>query len=435
MKTVSIFDMEYVNEDKSVEISQNNKEPAWYTSRRKVALENYHSLPFDKDTLFYKYTNFRKFDPQELTPNYELESRSIEPITIENLNITSQDDGKNIKINLSQDLIEKGVFFGTLKDFISLDENKAKTIIEKINPYSVGFDKLGSLAIALAENPLIFYVPKGITISKPIVKVTKLASSGVASFTDFIAYFERDTKLTLVELFLKSDNNEKSNLYNSMNTYYLEENSQIHAFTLQNWSEKTVHIYSRNVVLSNYSKMISLTHIQGSDMVRQNNLINMVGNGSEGYDLYVELGSKKQRFDVKSELKHLTKDTIGQTHARTVMMDNSESILRGLITITEKALNADSWLTSKGLTVGKAKITAIPSLAILQNEVKAAHAASVEPLNEDTMFYLQTRGVDATTAREMLVKGYFEYVLKQFKNEELTDISRSFLNTKWQEVS
>ena len=159
-----------------------------------------------------------------------------------------------------------------------------------------------------------------------MILISQLTSSGVASFTDFIAYFEKDTKLTFVELFLRNNNDEKANLYNSMNTYYLEDNSQIHTFTLQNWSEKTVHIYSRNVVLNNYSKLTSLTHIQGSDMVRQNNLINMVGNGSEGYDLYVELGSKKQRFDVKSELKHLTKDTIGQTHARTVMMDNSESI-------------------------------------------------------------------------------------------------------------
>ena len=63
--------------------------------------------------------------------------------------------------------------------------------------------------------------------------------------------------------------------------------------------------------------------------------------------------------------------------------------------------------------------------------MKAAHAASVEPLNEETIFYLETRGIETNTARELLIKGYFEQILDLFGIEVFSDISRAHLNTKW----
>ena len=138
---------------------------------------------------------------------------------------------------------------------------------------------------------------------------------------------------------------------------------------------------------------------------------------------------------MKSELHHVGRDTIGNVHARTVMMDRAESILRGLIFISETGVNTDSWLTSQGMTVGKGKVIAIPALNIDQNYVKAAHAASVEPLQEDLVFYLTTRGVSYEVARELLVKGYFEYILHQVKDEHIQQLSRKMLSQKWEEIA
>ncbi|MEK9716370.1 MAG: SufD family Fe-S cluster assembly protein, partial [Candidatus Heimdallarchaeota archaeon] len=64
-------------------------------------------------------------------------------------------------------------------------------------------------------------------------------------------------------------------------------------------------------------------------------------------------------------------------------------------------------------------------------EVAAAHAASVEPLNEELVFYLKARGVNEKEAREMLIKGYFEYVFKLFNDINSIEILRDSLNLKW----
>ena len=97
----------------------------------------------------------------------------------------------------------------------------------------------------------------------------------------------------------------------------------------------------------------------------------------------------------------------------------------------ESGYDADSWLTTAGMTVGQGKVNSIPALQIDQNEVAAAHAASVEPLNEELVFYLKARGVNEKEAREMLIKGYFEYVFKLFNDINSIEILRDSLNLKW----
>ncbi|MHA2276056.1 MAG: SufD family Fe-S cluster assembly protein, partial [Candidatus Kariarchaeaceae archaeon] len=293
--------------------------------------------------------------------------------------------------------------------------------------------KLGLLARCFASNTVVLYVPKGVVVEKPIIKEVYNSQGAYTSFNEFIGFFEQDSKVEIREIFKNKKDETKSSdqIYLSMNAMYLDDNAHVKHSQIQAWEDNVVHIMSKIVELSNYANFVSLSHLQGGQMTRQNSLTNLEGRGSEGYDLFIKFGYKKQRYDVKSELKHVGEDTIGQTHARAVMTDKSESILRGLITINESAINADSWLTSKGMTIGKAKISAIPSLAILQNDVKAAHAASVEPLNENTVFYLETRGIEKNTAREMLVKGYFEQILKLYQSEEHAELSREHLNNKW----
>ncbi len=431
MSNVSLFKTDYTTTENIEQLSNKLGEPEWLFERRIRAFESFLDLPYDQDTLFYKYTNFRKLNPEKLTPMWEINRTNEFPR--EKTVPTSIELDSSIQIELNDEMKEKGVIFTSIQELVKSDEALAKKIISKIDSFSDKFDKLGLLARTFTINTLVLYIPKGVILEKPIIKEVYNTQGAFTSFNEFIGYFEQNTQIEILEVFRSTSetNDSTDQIYTSMNTLYLEDNANVKHSQVQAWSRNVVHIMSKVVSLQNYAKLTSLTHLQGGQMTRQNSLINLTGRGSEGYDLFINFGNNKQRFDVKSELKHVGEDTIGQTHSRAVMTDKSESILRGLITIYETAINADSWLTSKGMTVGKAKISAIPSLAILQNDVKAAHAASVEPLNENTVFYLESRGIEKATAREMLVKGYFEHVLKKYNNEESSKISREFLNNKW----
>ncbi|MHA2249248.1 MAG: SufD family Fe-S cluster assembly protein [Candidatus Kariarchaeaceae archaeon] len=438
MSSETLFKTDYTTIESVKEVSKLLNEPQWLLDRRLKAYETFENLPIDKDTLFYKYTSFRKFDPKTLEPVWKSKDTEKGEILLD-LPIASKphliETSTGIQSNLPVEWLEKGVIFDSIHNLIKSNEGLAQRLVEKVSAQSADYDKLGLLSRALATNICVLYVPKGITITEPIIKLIISDKSSKAQFAEFIGIFEENSSITLIEiLHCSSKESIEESLYSTLHSVYLHDNSIVKGLTLQDWNAKFVHISAKNAKLERYSSLRTITHLQGAEMSRHNSSINLSGQGSEAYDLFIKFGSETQRYDIKSELRHNGKDTIGQTHARTVMIDKSESILRGLIVIPESGINADSWLTSKGMTMGKGKINAVPSLEILQNDVKAAHAASVEPLNAELIFYLTCRGIPANVSKEMLVKGYFEPVLKLIKQDEIVDISKHFLSKKWESL-
>lgn len=435
MSKTELFDTKYTTADSINELSSTLNEPEWLLQRRQKAFEEYKKLPFDKDTLFYKYTSFRDFDPKKLEASWQTETKSLlneSSIVLQELepDLIETEDG--ISTKLPEELVKQGVIFDSLHNLLETDEELAKKIVNKATSYTKEFDKLGALARAFATNITVLYVPKNVILDKPLVKVNTKGEGSTATFSEFIAYFEESSQASYIDVFLRSEKEPADKqLYVGIETTYVADNAHVKSAQIQDWNKSTLHIMARMGLVERYGKYRTMTQLQGGYMSRLTSNILLNGDGSEGYDLFVSFGDENQRFDVKSELHHIARSTIGQTHARQVMMDRSESILRGLIVIPETGVEADSWLTSQGLTIGKGKVTAIPALQIDQNDVKAAHAASVEPLNDDLLFYLESRGIPRKDAREMLVKGYFEYVLKRLEQNQIMDLSRKYLAKKW----
>ncbi|MHA2090603.1 MAG: SufD family Fe-S cluster assembly protein [Candidatus Kariarchaeaceae archaeon] len=438
MSTTSLFTTSYTTIEEITSISHSLNEPQWLLDRRIEAFKQYEVLPLDKDTLFYKYSSFRKFNPDDLNPVWRDESQPIDTdmqIQVDSLSPHLLETNSGIVSKLPNGLQERGVIFDSLHNIIQRDDELAKRIVSKVSKQSKSFDKLGLLARAFASNIVVLYVPKNVSIPEPLIKLTNLGGTKTANFSEFIVVFEDGSNGSFIEVFEGiQTQSEGENLFITLQSINLANNSHVTGSTLQNWDSQTVHVLARNTHLDEYATIRMISHLQGAQMSRHSSIVDLAGQGSEGYDLFVKLGHKKQRYDIKSELRHVGENTIGQTHARTVMTNKAESILRGLITIPESGVNADSWLTSKGMTIDNGKVTAVPSLEILQNDVKAAHAASVEPLNENYIFYLNSRGINQDEAKEMLVKGYFEPVLKLIKNDTAADLSRNYLSKKWDAI-
>lgn len=433
MSEASLFYTDYTTVEQINQLSEINREPSWITERRMSYFTQFNELPIDQDTLFYKYTNFKSFEPSSLKPSWSLSKNEIALVKDEHQAMTRSmliENEIDLQIELPNDLQEKGVILGTLANFTKADEELARRIVEEADKLALGFDKLGALASAFATKTLILYIPKNVVVEPPIVRSIHLLKEEIANYEEFIIYLEPNSSVTFVEVLNSTDHSGQS-LYIRQVIKVLKDNSRLKYLQVQNLSENTIYISSSTVILDRYAKLISATHLQGGLMTRLNSEVDLSGVGAEAYDLYAKFGNNRQRFDIKSQITHNAPETIGQTHARTVMMGKAESILRGLIVIPEIGVNADSWLTSRGLTIGKGKINAVPSLKIYQNDVKAAHAASVEPINKELIFYLESRGITEANAKEMLIKGYFEYILKVLDDEVLANISRMYLEKKW----
>jgi Fe-S cluster assembly protein SufD len=73
----------------------------------------------------------------------------------------------------------------------------------------------------------------------------------------------------------------------------------------------------------------------------------------------------------------------------------------------------------------RARVDAIPSVLVSADDVSASHGGTVGELDEASIFYMQTRGLDRPTAVRVIVEGFFEPLIAQLEDEPLAEVVRA----------
>jgi Fe-S cluster assembly protein SufD len=96
------------------------------------------------------------------------------------------------------------------------------------------------------------------------------------------------------------------------------------------------------------------------------------------------------------------------------VQDESASVYTGLIKIRPDARGSVAFQTNRNLTLGpKAWAESVPNLDIKNNDVRCSHASTVGPIDEEQLFYIESRGVPTSVAERLIVLGFFDEVLGQ----------------------
>lgn len=123
---------------------------------------------------------------------------------------------------------------------------------------------------------------------------------------------------------------------------------------------------------------------------------------------------------------HQAAHTTGDMAFRGLGRDAAKAVINGLIKIGKHAPFTSSYLDEKVLLLSdKARVQAEPNLEILNNEVQASHSATVGNLDEFTLYYMLSRGIDQKTAQTMLIKGFFNPLLALIENPEIQKIVKT----------
>ena len=141
--------------------------------------------------------------------------------------------------------------------------------------------------------------------------------------------------------------------------------------------------------------------------------------------------SGKQLFDQRSRQDHRAQHTTSDVLCKNALLDESRSIFAGLIRVEENAQHTDAYQTNRNLVIGPlAEANSLPGLEILANEVKCSHGATTGRIDEDQLFYLQSRGIPREAAKQLVMLGFFEEVLAGIP-ADLADSIRELLREKF----
>jgi Fe-S cluster assembly protein SufD len=148
--------------------------------------------------------------------------------------------------------------------------------------------------------------------------------------------------------------------------------------------------------------------------------IQLTGVGSSLTFLMLLLGKKEDNVKININVNHQNQETKSKVIIKGIVNDSASVDFNGLVKIEKGSNGSNAWLSANLLLLSNsAKGRAVPALEILENDIKAGHATTVGKVDEQELFYLMSRGLSKTKARDLIIQGFLSGFLNEFPDGKI----------------
>lgn len=314
--------------------------------------------------------------------------------------------------------LPEGVVFGSL-DVISKEKPellKAYGTLAETNE-----DPMVALNTAFAKDGFVLYVPKGVVVENPI-QIINILQNDVDSYStqrNFI-YIEEGAKAQV--LLCDHTLNQNHYLTNSVTEIFVGDNAEMEFYTLQNQHNKATNLNSVFVKQGRDSRATTHTATLHGGLIRNNLQFILDGENAEANMFGMAFMDRKQHVDNFTQVIHAKPHCLSNQLYKNVMDDQSSGAFSGRIHVVRDAQKTNAFQRNNNiLLTDEATMQTKPQLIIDADDVKCSHGATVGQIDEEALFYLRARGIDANKARLMMMNAFTHEVVNEIKLEPLRD--------------
>ena len=397
---------------------------------------------FSKKEIEIKEKHLNKFIQNGL-PNRKLESWKFSDISqviqknIGDLSFYIDYSSKNeINKGLYIDELEhnKIVFInGKIENINFEQEEKNKIDILDNLDFSEDLNSTNSLINlnnALTNKHFKILVKKNYSLKKPLIiyHITnnKIKSKNVNLRLDF--QLEENSCLKIIDLY--KDTSEK-NFINIFYNFEMKQNSILKNFKIDKLKNKNIW-YSYNNI-NQEKDSISETFIlsSGSDFLKNEINCNLNGKYSSAFINGVFDLRDKKHHEIKTNINHLIDNTKSYQLIKCILANQAKAVYQGKIFVNSNAQKTDGYQLSKAILLNKdTEFNAKPELEIYADDVKCSHGSASGNLNQDSIFYLMSRGLNYKQAKELLINGFLLDVVEKITDSEVRNLVKSLIGVK-----
>jgi Fe-S cluster assembly protein SufD len=263
-------------------------------------------------------------------------------------------------------------------------------------------------------------------IEDPFEIVYAIEGPGVAQYGRTLAVGGQTSEFVLHEYDLGEDFMGQA-LHAGAFELYLEDGARCRLAQLQDWGSGHVFdVSTRFVQVGRDAYCHWLPALLGGHLVRQHLELAVSEPGGEMAFRGLFFTEGEEHLDTFAVDLHETGPSEGDVHWRGAATGQSRASFEGLIQINPGAQQTHTYLQIHAMMLSpRARVDAIPSVLVSADDVSASHGGTVGELDESSIFYMQSRGLDRPTAVRVIVEGFFEPVLAELANEPLRELVRS----------
>jgi Fe-S cluster assembly protein SufD len=387
---------------------------------RRKAFEAFEAMPSPSpETEEWRYTDLRgldlTFDP--FVPQPPADSLDqVAPGLLEAAGEIGERSGLAVQHNstvvmthLDPDAAAQGVVFTSLDQATALHAPLVEGRLHTAVPTSR--TRFTALHAAFRSGGSFVHVPKNVRVELPLQTLTYVDRDGLGVFPHTLVVLDEGAELTFIDRYVSPDLERAFS--DAVVELYLGPGSKLRYVSLQDWGRGVTHVSVQRAVLGRDSELRSLGVSFGASVSRSEVESILEGDGGSSEMLGVYFADGDQHFDHRSIQDHLGSQTGSDLLYKGALKGTSRTVYSGTVIIRQGAHKCDAYQTNRNVLLSEhAKADSIPNLEILSNDpVRCGHAASVGPVDDDQLFYLQSRGIPYEEAQRLIVSGFFQEVL------------------------
>lgn len=406
-------------------IFSNTNQPTWFLNTRKLALYKSYTLPFPKlESMELERWNLFNVDFSTL----RLENEGNVNIAEYGINgddfAVVQKNNTIVHINIPEKYADKVV----IKDiFTAMNDDHIKDSFMSVVDYAES--KVTAVHYTLLNAGLFIDVKDNAVIEEPLQYIV-ISDKEQSLFNHVTIQVGNNAKFNFIENYVNNQKEDKTP-FSLVSEVVAHEGAQINYSSITNQpGEKRGTILRRGLTYRDSLINWNVAAMDEAD-VYHDNTTNILGDGSEANLKIVTLGVKEQKTYFNSEVVNQGLSSKGDILQHGVLLDRSHIVFNGVGFIVKGATGSNAYQSSRMLTLSlEAKADANPMLLIDENDVMAGHGASLGRIDEEQLYYLQSRGLTRKESSRLLVHGFLSPVISELTVDKIKELVTVLIDEK-----
>ena len=438
MKEV-IFD-KGLSKEKVKEISKIKEEPKWMCDFRETAYDEFikQDLPsfgpkididFDNITYYKRKDNkihntWDEVDKDVKSTFNELGVIDQEKTYLDGLGV--QFESEAIYHNMIKELEEKNVIFLDTDTALKKHPELFKKYFNTLVKYDE--NKFTALNSAVWSGGTFIYVPPYTKLDRPLQSYFRINTKDMGQFERSLIIVDEGAEVHYIEG-CTAPTYTSDSLHAAVVEIFVGKNAKCRYTTIQNWASNINNLVTKRAVVEDGGIMQWVDGNIGSRINMKYPACILKGDNSQGECISIAMASEGQIQDTGAKMIHIGKNTQSKIIAKSIARKTGNASYRGKVSIEESATNSKASIKCDTILLDPySKSDTIPTNICKNDSSTIEHEATVSKIDEEKLFYIESRGIDEEKAIELSIIGFIEEFTKELPLEYAVELNNLLKN-------
>lgn len=408
------------------QFQSNLQEPEWLIQSRKAAWQDFQSSEWpsrkEEDWMRSDLRGF-KLERYQLPSSTlaDFETAGIPCWLAEGVDFAGSMqvlDGVTIQENLNEAAAAQGVVFGDLSRLSSEHSELVQAHLHQT--VAADQNRFAALHAATWSGGQLLYVPKGVCLDQPVHVAVGMTDGQVDTGHTLIIVEEGAQATFLYES--NSSSADAAGLHLGGVEIIVKPGGHLRYVNLQDWGRKVWHFAHQRASVDRDATLQWTIAALGSRFSQVGQKVSLVGEGAYSQVNGVMFTQEKQQLTYNTVQHHHAAHCRSDFLYKSALQDKSRTVWRGMIAVDPGAQKTDGYQRNDNLLLSdQSRADSIPGLEILADDVRCTHGSTSGKVDEELIFYAQSRGFTRKEAVRMIVTGFFQQIFDRITIESVRD--------------